>query len=158
MGWLTGIGKFFGLINTNPTASSLAKDISSGVDMLVYTDEEKAIDKAAATTKAMDSWLKQVEAMRDSEAFRSVTRRMIAVGIVFNLICMIWLCIWAEVAATFGWFAALKVVTVNDLTFTPITWAVLKIAGTFQLGWVFCTIIVFYFGPSLIQFMKGKKV
>ncbi len=158
MGWLTGVGKFFGLISTNPTASELAKDISSGVDMMIYTKEEQAIDAAVATTKALDSWLKQVEAMRDSEAYRSITRRMLAVGIVFNLLCMIWLCIWSEVAATFGWFESLKVVTVDEYTFTSLTWSLLKIAAVFQLGWVFCTIIVFYFGPHLVQFMKGKKV
>ena len=157
MGFLTGIGTFLGFINTNSTASDLAKDISSGVDMLVYTSEEEAIDKAKMTVQAMDAWLRMVEVMKSSEVYRSVTRRALAVFVVFNLMCMIWLSIWAEVAATFGWFESLIVVTVDDWAFTPITWSILKIAAVFELGWVFCTIIVFYFGPQLVQMLRTKK-
>jgi hypothetical protein len=69
---------------------------------------------------------------------------------------MIWLCIGAEVAAVFGWFESVTLPVGQP--FTPITTAIIQIANVYQLGWVFCTIIVFYFGPHLIQFFsKGKK-
>ena len=157
MGFFTAIGSALGFINNNSTASDLAKDISSGVDMMIYTKEEQAIDKAALTVQSMEAWLRMVEVMKSSEVYRSVTRRALSLFIIFNLMCMIWLAIWAEVAATFGWFESLIVVTIDSWAFTPITWSILKIAGVFELGWVFCTIIVFYFGPQLVQMMTSKK-
>jgi uncharacterized membrane protein (DUF485 family) len=147
LGWLGGL---FGLFQGNQTAASLAKDVSNGVDMLIYTDEEKAI----AQKEAFVSWLKMVELMKDSETYRSVTRRILAVTIIMNLLLMIWLCIIAETLAFFKLFGMVPPV---GQPFTPITMAIIQVAGVFQLGWVFCTIIVFYFGPHLIQFFsKGK--
>ena len=148
-GWFANL---FGLVSSSETASSLAKDVAKGVDMLVYTDEEKAI----ASKAAFDSWLHMIELMKDSETYRSITRRILAVAIVFNLLLMIWICIMAEIAAQFHWFKELSVPITTP--FTSITMAILQIANAYQLGWVFCTIIVFYFGPHLIQFFnKGKN-
>jgi hypothetical protein len=145
---LTWLGKLFGIVDASNTAANLAEDISSGVDMMIYTDEEKAI----SGQKAFDAWLDMVKVMKGSEVYRSVTRRILAILIVLNLLAMIWLCIASEVCAFFGFFG---MTTAEG--FTPITMSVLKLAAVFQLGWVFCTIIVFYFGPHLIQFLtKGK--
>ena len=169
MGFFTAVGSALGLINSNPTASELAKDISSGVDMLVYTKEEQAIDSMATakmkgelTVKATDAWLRMIELTKDAEKYRSVTRRILAIGLVFNLLAMIWICVWAEVAAFFGLWGVKTVsmatpagaTIIEQVQLTSITWAILKIAGAFQLGWVFSTIIVFYYGPQLIQFFK----
>jgi hypothetical protein len=146
LGWLGGL---FGLVNSNPTASELAGDISSGVDKMFYTSEEKA----EASAKAFEGWLRMVEMMKGSEQYRSITRRILAVGIVVNLLLMIWICIAAEICATFGWLGLASI----ESGFTSITLSIIKIAAVFQLGWVFCTIIVFFFGPHLIQFFsKGK--
>ena len=152
MGLLTGLGTLLGFVNSNDTASNLAKDISSGVDKMFYTQEEKAEN----TIKAYDAWLRMVETLKSAETYRSITRRILAVFIIFNLICMIWLCIFSEIAGIQGWFG-LTILTVDDVSFTPVTWAILKLASVFELGWVFCTIIVFYFGPHMIQFFKGNK-
>ncbi len=159
MGWLTGLGTAIGLIGNNETASDIAKDMSSGLDMMFYTDEEEAIDKAKMTVQTTEAWLRMVELMKDTEKYRSITRRFLAIGIIFNLLSMIWLCVWAEVASTMGWIEIVATVGSDELVgaFTPITLSVLKLAGTFQLGWVFCTIIVFYFGPQLVQMMTGGK-
>jgi hypothetical protein len=145
-GWLGGI---LGLVNSNPTASELAGDISSGVDKMFYTSEEKA----EASAKAFEGWLRMVEMMKGSEQYRSITRRILAVGIVFNLLLMIWICITSEICATFGWLG----LTVSKEGFTPITLAIIRVGTVYQLGWVFCTIIVFYFGPHLIQFFSKSK-
>ena len=161
MGWLTGIGAAIGLINKNETASELAKDVSSGLDMMFYTKEEQAIDKSKMTVQATESWLRMVEAMKDTEAVRSVTRRFLALFIVFNLFCMIWLSVWFEVGSYIGSKEIVQPVasstTSAGYSLTPITTTILDIADKFSLGWVFCTIIVFYFGPQLVQIMKGKK-
>ena len=154
MGWL---GSLFGLVDSNRTASKLAEDISSGVDVLFYTDEEKA----QASAEAFNAWLKMVDVMKGSEAYRSITRRILAVGIVFNLFVMIWLCVLAELVHALSWMVwdevILDVVSEGGLQFTNVTWSILKLANAFQLGWVFCTIIVFYFGPHLIQFFTKEK-
>lgn len=148
LGWLGGL---LGLVNKNETAKGLAEDISAGVDKMFFTNEEKA-DYSA---KAFDGWLRMVELQKDSETYRSITRRILAVIIVFNLILMIWLCIFSEMSAFFGWFGMTSPVA---QPFTQITMSIIQLAGVFQLGWVFCTIIVFYFGPHLIQFFsKGAK-
>lgn len=148
LGWLGGL---FGIVDASRSASRLAGDVSNGVDMLIYTDEEKAIAKK----EAFSSWLKMVEVMKDAETYRSITRRILAVGIIFNLLTLIWLCVMSEIAAVFGWFDSLPKDPAQP--FTAITLSILQIANAYQLGWVFCTIIVFYFGPHLIQFFsKGK--
>lgn len=159
MGFFTAIGSFLGFVNNNQTASTLAKDISNGVDMLVYTDEEEVIDRVKATTAATEAWLRMVELMKGSEVYRSVTRRALSLFFIFNIWCLIWLCVWIEVAATFGWFKGIVAVSQveNGLLLTPLTWSVLKIASVFELGWALCTIIVFYFGPQLAQILIGKK-
>ena len=160
MGFFSAIGSALGFIDNNDTASELAKDISNGVDVLIYTDEEKTADKMKMTITATEAWLRMVETMKSSEIYRSVTRRAIALFFIFNIFCMIWLCVWMEFAATFHWFgSAVEHIVVKDggISLTPLTMTVLKIAGAFQLGWALCTIIVFYFGPTLVQMMKGNK-
>lgn len=157
MGFFAAIGSSLGFRNNPTTAYELAKDIGSGVDLLVYTKKEPSIDKAKATLDATDAWLRLVESMKSSESYRSITRRILSTFIVCNLITMIWVCIWAEIAATFRWFSSLVTVTVDGWSFTPVTWSILKLASVFELGWVFCTIIVFYFGPQLIQMLTSKK-
>ena len=170
MGILTTVGGILGFVNNNETASALAKDMSNGVDLLFHTEEEKAheaadfhIRKIEATQKAMDAWLRMIEFTKNSEAYRSVTRRILAVGIIFNLLCMIWICILCEMAAMFHWFgivslpASVPVAGVVTIQLTSLTWAILKIAAVFQLGWVFATIVIFYFGPQLVQYFGNKK-
>jgi len=152
MGVFSAIGGFLGLVDNNKTASALARDISSGIDMLVHTDEEKAIESA----KQIGAWIDMVKAMKDSEQLRSVTRRILAIGTVFNIFCLIWLCVLAELVHATGLFE-LPTTTVDLVTFTQLTWAILKISAIFQLGWVFCTIIVFYFGPHLVQALRSGK-
>ena len=170
MGLLTTVGGILGFVNNNETASNLAKDMSNGVDALFYMPEEEARDnleriklKGEATVKASDAWIRMIEFTKNSEVYRSVTRRILAVGIIFNLFCMIWICIWCEMAAMFHWFgmvslpASVPVAGVVTIQLTSLTWAILKIAAVFQLGWVFATIVVFYFGPQLVQYFGNKK-
>ena len=170
MGLLTTVGGILGFVNNNETASNLAKDMSNGVDALFYMPEEEARDdieriklKGEALVKASDAWIRMVEFTKNSEVYRSVTRRILAVGIIFNLFLMIWICLWCEMAAMFHWFgvvalpASVPVAGVVTIQLTSLTWAILKIASVFQLGWVFATIVIFYFGPQLVQYFGNKK-
>ena len=149
-GWIgvaaKAVGGALGLVDSNETASGLARDLSSGLDMLVYTPEEKAIQGA----KTLDAWLRMLENMKSSDKYRSITRRILAVMIVVDFLLLINACVVIEAINTFG-LVELKTVALMDSTleFTTLTWAIIKIAGVFQLGWVFCTIIVFYFGNDV---------
>lgn len=72
--WITGSGKAV------DAAANIATDISSGVDMMFYTDEEKA----QAAQKGFDSFLKLMEIEKDAASIRAVTRRLIAAMITLQ--------------------------------------------------------------------------
>jgi len=74
MGFFASLGTALGFINSNPTASELAKDISSGVDMIFYTKEEQAIGKVKATADAMEAWLRMTKA-RNRKTIKNLGRR-----------------------------------------------------------------------------------
>ena len=126
--------------------------------MLVYTDEEKTQDNMKMTTTAVESWLRMVESMKASEAYRSITRRVIAFGVVFNVFALVWICVAIELLASFN---KINIQLISDSTdglkFTSVTWTILKLSTSFQLGWAFCTVIIFYFGPQLAQILTGNK-
>ena len=146
-------GSMLGFTNPSKTAAKLARDISKGIDMLC-TNEDKEIAQKCAFT----AWLKMVASVNNSELLVNKPRRILVSGIVFTLLAMIWICVFAEVIAVFHWFDVLVIPAGQSVT--SITSAILKVASTYQLGWVFCTIIILYFSPHLIQFFRkngGKK-
>lgn len=60
------------------TGLDLVKKGADGIDMLIFTDEEKARFSA----ETMQLWLKTQEVIKDESSIRSVTRRILAVAIV----------------------------------------------------------------------------
>lgn len=67
------------------TGADLAKDVSSGIDKMFYTKEEKADDAAShrdamlkAKEKGFEFWLKVQEAIKNENSIRSMTRRKLA--------------------------------------------------------------------------------
>ena len=69
MSWL-------GFLKDSPQlVTDSAKDLRSGIDLLVYTDEEKA----QARQKGFEIWIKQQETIANESTHRPVTRRSIAV-------------------------------------------------------------------------------
>lgn len=77
--WITGGGKAV------DAAATIATDISSGIDVMFYTDEEKA----QAKQKATETWLKLFEIEKDAAGPRAITRRIIAVAITVQWILML---------------------------------------------------------------------
>lgn len=73
------IGKIFG---TDKAAGALINNVSSGLDKLVYTSEEKAADHAASVTEARQMVIKWLEATSG----QNLARRLLAL-----MITMIWL-------------------------------------------------------------------
>lgn len=68
---LSWLGKLFG---TDKAAASLVDNLSSGLDKLVYTDEERAEDKAKSTSEARGVLIKWLESTSGS----NLARRLIA--------------------------------------------------------------------------------
>ena len=56
------------------------KDARAGLDMLIYTDEEKAIQQAEASAMI----LKRVELSLQESSIKSLTRRILAVSVVMT--------------------------------------------------------------------------
>ena len=80
-GFITStMGKLFG---TDAAAKSLVDNVSSGLDKLVYTNQEKADDQAKAITEARTmivEWLKATSG-------QNLSRRIIALSITFMWFC-----------------------------------------------------------------------
>lgn len=174
MGWLSAAGSIVaGLFSPNEgktVGGELLKDMSSGVDKLFFMDEEKAELSAEMETKRMElqerthqKWLEMLPALKDSEANRSVTRRILAIGVTFNILLLIWICVFFE------WLAYIKETATIPITdnilgqtitigLTPVTISILRISTVFSLGTVFICIIGFYFGPPLFNALRGNKL
>lgn len=75
MGWFSAL---FSSKKVVDTAMDTVKDIRDGIDMLVYTDEEKAIYHA----KISEVILKRSEVALQESSIKSMTRRIIAVSVV----------------------------------------------------------------------------
>jgi len=58
------------------TGCDIAKDISSGIDVMFYTDEEKA----QAREKAQEKWMELMVKTRDENGPRAKTRRFLALA------------------------------------------------------------------------------
>jgi len=67
------------------TGLDLVKDAAAGIDMLWFTDEEKAI----ASLKVMESVIKFQEAQKDENSVRAKVRRALALLIIGNYLLLI---------------------------------------------------------------------
>ena len=126
-------GLFGNSDNAKKVVDTAADGIYNGLDKIIFTDEEKS----DARQKGVDTFLSFVKLAYDDNSHRSVTRRWLAWSIVaFNLVL-------AGLAT--GLAIAGKMEAVN---------AILSIATSFQLGWAFVAVVVFYFG---VQFFRTNK-
>lgn len=114
------------------TVKKAADGIYNGLDKIVYTDEERA----EATQKGVDAFLKFAELTRDENSIRSVTRRWLAWFITVNSITMAWVAI---------------IFAINNKD--KMVEKIVAIADAFHLGWAFAGVVVFYFG---VQFVRNK--
>ncbi len=74
----SGIGSFFGKVfGTDKALAGIVDGVSSGLDKLVYTDEEKADDHAKSVTEARQL---VVDWMRSTQG-QNLARRLIALSI-----------------------------------------------------------------------------
>lgn len=112
------------------------KAVDAGIDGIV-----NGLDKAILTKEeAQDFYLQMIKQHFDENTSRSLSRRMIAWAVVFTVLAVFWLCV--------------------ALSLSPFASAidkVIELVQAFELGWAFCTVIVFYFGPTLLGLLNSKK-
>jgi hypothetical protein len=96
------IGKIFG---TDKAAGALIDNVSSGLDKLVYTSEEKADAKAEAVTEARKMVIKWLEATSGQNLARRLLAMMITIVWLTQYVCMMGLSVVAVWVADPGPFA-----------------------------------------------------
>lgn len=131
MGWLFGGSKAADTVVE--AVSSSVKGVGTWIDEQQFTEEEQAVHKA----KLVDQHLEFLKVAYDQNSIRSVTRRIMAWAIVFNILAL------ANLSA---YYAVSGDTTAVD--------AIVNIVRSFWLGESFLAVIGFYFG---IQFLRGDK-
>ena len=133
MSFFTGIRALFGSSKTIDTVvETAAKGIYNGIDVLAYTEEEKA----QARTKGVELFLKFTDKAYDVNNIRNVTRRWLAFMVVAPMmVCFI----GAGIAYFFSNNAA-------DFFFKMFTTLIPWGSG----------ILAFYFGPHLINSVRNN--
>lgn len=133
MSWFTT------LLGTPKIVSTVADTVKSGVGMLdnaFYTDQEKA----ANSLKMTDIWLKIQKAIADENSIRSITRRILAWGILVNFLIIIDIGVYLVVAGNTDKVNALKAFIIDT-----------------KVGWMALSVVIFYFGYYGIQAIRGTK-
>lgn len=121
------MGLFNWLSNSKDTADKALGMLSSGVDKAIYTKEE-----------VVDTALRTIELYRDESSTRSISRRIIA---------------WAFVSVSLLSFigASIALALGHDIS------EFLTLIDTMNISWATVTIIVFYFGPTTINAIRGVR-
>jgi len=133
LSFITGAGK------AGDTIDRVSDGLVKGLDMLVLTDEEKIQYSA----KAGELWLDTQKVLATENTARTLTRRYIAVAIMYSWVLMVLL--------SFGlalWEAVTNGGMANSIQlFTTVN----SVMGTVVLA-----IIVFYFGPAAVGKIMNK--
>lgn len=125
----------FGWMASGPAAADKVLDGAvSGIDKLFYTEEERSDAKA----KLLDHWLNLQATLGEETSVRGVTRRILAVAFsgVYILLTLVAAAVWPMQSA-----------------YADFLWEI----ANGQYGWIVLTVVVFYFGPYVIERVLGKK-
>lgn len=124
----------FGVSNS---AGKVLDGAIAGVDKLVYTEEEKA----DARTALLQHWIKLQETLGEETTVRGVTRRILAV-----LFCGAYVFLTVLAAAVWPWSEHWR-------NYANFLWEI----ANGQYGWITMTVVVFYFGPYVVERFFTKK-
>jgi len=128
LNWLTGI--FKGRVSTEKVFDSLSK----GIDKMSFSTEERAHFNMKAADKTVEFYTKTL----GENTVRSYTRRFIGVFSIVNIFAMMWLLIIMEI----------KGINISGVK---------EILATFRIGFVFITIITFFFGGYYISSVADTR-
>jgi hypothetical protein len=128
--------KLFDWLTAGPKAAEKVLDGAiSGIDKLVYTDEEKA----DARKEFMEHWLKLQATLGEETTVRGVTRRLLALLVVGTYVGL-------SVGSVLVWKF--------DKAYADFIW---EVANAGQYGYMTLAVVVFYFGPYVFERLFGKK-
>lgn len=134
--WITGKKS---VDKTLDIAEKTTSGIMSGIDKMFYTEEEKAEmfqKRLELSEQASKVHIELMKTTHDETTTRSVTRRVIAISIMFiTFLSIISLCVVWKVDNQWGEF-------------------ILKVVEYYQLGWAFIAVVVFFFGNHMITRFK----
>lgn len=142
MGFLSGfLGSEKNTDKVVDTAADLIQSAKNGIDMLVYTEEEKAIAGREAITRINETVVKLHEKTHDENSERSKARRDLANKITDLVVHLVYFSVMTETFKLAGW---LKESLTNQI---------IAIATALSVGWAFVAVICFYFG-----YYGGQKI
>lgn len=130
------------------TVSDIAKDISSGIDVLVETPEERA----QYTSQIVDKWLTHFTELKDSQSIRAITRRILAVAWVGSFLVFAWI---GLVTFLWNYYARAEVTNSAGQMIGPPAYCLQMMD---RLEWGTLAVLVFYFGPFMLRYLKGAKL
>lgn len=126
----------FSWLTVAPKATEKVLDGAiSGIDKLVYTDEEKA----EARTKYLETWLELQKMLGEETSVRGITRRILAI-----------MCVGTYIFLSLFSVAMWKF----DKAYADFIW---EVGNAGQYGYITLTIVAFYFGPYFLEKLIGKK-
>lgn len=132
LSFITGAGQ------AEKVIEKVGDGLVKGVDMLFYTDEEKAIYSA----NAGELWLKTQGVLAEENTARTLTRRYISVFIMYSwgfmMMCSFLVAVW-EMLKSGALVNALQLFTIVNTA----------------MGTIVLAIVVFYFGPSALGKVIG---
>lgn len=129
---------FKALLGGSESGSKILDATISGIDSVVYTEQEKAEDKKTAVT----NFIEYMKVVANQSTPTAISRRIVAWGVI----SLVWyLVVVSTVLIMLG-----KKDMVEDIT---------AIGEVYRIGWAFGSIIIFYFGPHLINaWNQSRKV
>ena len=136
MGWLTGIKAILGTPKIINTVADTVKSGMSMWDKSKFTEQEQS-EMSLETGKL---WLRIQEITANENSLKSITRRWLACGILFNFLFIVNIGVFLLLKGSTEKVTALKEFIVDT-----------------NLGWMALTVVIFYFGYYGIQSVRGMK-
>ncbi len=148
-------GSIFGMGKASAKAVDngfeLLNTAGKGIDMMFYTDEEKAIGKM----KWYDMWLKGQAVLKGESSARALTRRYLAwtfatvyLGVFVVLVALMLLGL--DVQIIYSKDGKEILTTINKID------KVIELMSVLKMGVIMLTIIIFYFGYYSLEKVIGK--
>lgn len=111
------------------TGLDLIQSGAKGIDAMFYTKEEQAQDRAKASASIIAHAVEMNKMANEEQSIRSITRRLLAVGIVFNSVMVFDYCIYL-------------LQTGKEQLVTKI----LQLVGAWGMDNALLAVVIFYFG------------
>lgn len=131
------------------TGQMALRGIGTYIDERTFTDEEKSKANAESVTEHLN-WLKVT---LTENSIRSVTRRILAWGITFQVFMLVNVCVAVTVWDHYHPQPAIA----GQLPVPGLAEKIIAIANAFHLGEALLAVLIAYFGIQWLRTHKGAK-